>query len=105
MFLFTFYVPVDSVEEVKNAVFEAGAGKLGNYDSCCWMTWGQGQFKPLKGSNPYLGTEDEIVSVDEYKVEMICNEEVAADVLVAFKKAHPYEEPAFCFVKTVGVGV
>jgi hypothetical protein len=90
---------VDSVEEVKNAVFEAGAGKLGNYDSCCWMTLGRGQFKPLKGSNPYLGVRDKIVSVDEYKVEMICNEEIAADVLSAFKKVHPYEEPAFHFTK------
>jgi len=100
--LFTFYVPVDSVEAVKNAVFKAGAGKIGNYDSCCWMVLGQGQFKPLEGSNPYLGTENEIVSVEEYKVEMVCSEEVAEDVLTAFKKAHPYEEPAFCFVKMVG---
>ena len=101
LFLFTFYVPVDFVEEVKSAVFEAGAGKLGNYDCCCWMTLGQGQFKPLENSSPCLGTKDQITLVDEYKVEMICCEEIAADVAVAFKKAHPYEEPAFYFTKVI----
>jgi len=99
LFLFSFYVPADSAEEVKKAVFKAGAGKLGNYDSCCWMTLGQGQFKPLEGSKPYLGETDKIISVDEYKVEMICSEEIAENVLAAFKKAHPYEEPAFHFTK------
>ena len=99
MLLFIFYTPTNSVEQVKEAVFQAGAGKIGNYDSCSWMTLGQGQFKPLKDSNPYIGEQDKITLVDEYKVEMICREEVVTDVINALKNAHPYEEPAYHFIK------
>ena len=49
-----FYVPTSHVEQVKNAIFEAGAGHMGDYDACCFQTLGQGQFRPLEGSNPYI---------------------------------------------------
>ena len=50
-----FYVPTANAETVKNAVFEAGGGRIGNYDRCCWQTTGTGQFRPLAGSQPFLG--------------------------------------------------
>ena len=90
-----FYVPVTHLEAVKTAVFDAGAGRIGNYDACCWQTLGQGQFRPMAGSKPFIGSEGEVEQVEEYKVEMVCEKSVIVEVLKAFKAAHPYEEPAF----------
>lgn len=91
----TFFVPETHVEEVKMAVFAAGAGRLGDYDCCAWQTLGQGQFRPLAGSQPFIGRQGEIETVDEYRVEMLCSEEALAPALEALRASHPYEEPAF----------
>lgn len=55
-------------------MFDAGAGGLGDYQECSWQTLGQGQFRPLKGSQPFLGETDKLEKVVEYKVEMLCQE-------------------------------
>ena len=89
-----FYVPEDHAEAVKTAVFQAGAGRIGNYDCCSFQVRGQGQFRPLEGSNPYIGGQDEIETVDEFRVEMICAEEHLRAAISALRLAHPYEEPA-----------
>ncbi len=57
MYLLLFYVPETHIELVKNAIFEAGAGKVGLYSHCSWQTQGVGQFMPLAGSNPHLGKQ------------------------------------------------
>jgi hypothetical protein len=90
-----FYVPEADAEAVKAAVFAAGAGRIGNYDRCCWQVSGQGQFRPLEGSDPALGRHGETETVAEAKVEMVCAPERLADVIAALKAAHPYETPAF----------
>jgi len=95
MYKLCFYVPENATELVKNAVFDAGAGKIGNYDSCCWQTLGIGQFRPLSNSNPTIGKIDQIEKVTEFKIEMICDDKHIHAVIKALKKAHPYEEPAF----------
>lgn len=92
------YIPETDLEAVKSAMFEAGAGKIGDYDCCAWQTPGQGQFRPLQGSNPHLGQPDKIETVKEFKVEMVCLENVLADVLRAMKAAHPYEEVAYAVI-------
>ncbi|MBD3642560.1 NGG1p interacting factor NIF3 [Alcanivorax sp.] len=90
-----FYVPTSHVEQVKNAIFEAGAGHIGDYDCCCFQTLGQGQFRPLEGSNPYIGeTGGEVEVVEEYRVETICPASRVQTVISALRLAHPYEEPA-----------
>ncbi len=89
------YVPESHLETVKQALFNAGAGRIGDYDSCCWQTLGEGQFRPLEGSDPYLGMQGEVETVAEYKVEMVCAEGCLEDVVTALRSAHPYEEPAF----------
>jgi hypothetical protein len=99
MFKLCFYVPESHAEAVKQAVFEAGAGKLGEYDSCCWQTLGQGQFRPLQGSQPFLGQQGQLETVAEYKVEMLCEDELIQSVIKALLLAHPYEEPAYDVVK------
>ncbi len=90
-----FYVPASHAEAVKEAVFAAGAGRLGNYDRCCWQTAGQGQFRPLPGSRPHLGGHGRVHVEAEVKVEMLCRDDCLEAVLEALKRAHPYETPAF----------
>ncbi len=95
MFKVVFFVPESHKESVKRAVFEQGAGRYDGYDSCSWETKGVGQFKPLSGSQPFIGQQDEVERVDEYRVEMICSEQVIKAVLLALIHAHPYETPAY----------
>ncbi|VAW69960.1 Bsu YqfO NIF3/CutA domain, partial [hydrothermal vent metagenome] len=65
MYKICVYVPEKSVETVKQALFDAGAGRIGNYDSCCWQTEGTGQFRPLAGSNPAIGSQGKVEFVRE----------------------------------------
>ncbi|MFT3930301.1 MAG: YqfO family protein [Spongiibacteraceae bacterium] len=95
MYKLCVYVPTSHVEQVKQAMFDAGAGRIGDYDSCCWQVAGQGQFRPLAGANPFIGSQGNIETVEEYKVELVCEDALIADVVAALKQAHPYEEPAY----------
>lgn len=95
MFKLVFFVPVSHVESVKSAVFSAGAGRIGDYEHCAWQVLGEGQFRPLAGSKPFLGKQDQLETVQEYRVELVCGDEHIAGVLAALRAAHPYEEPAF----------
>ncbi len=89
-----FFVPESHLELVKAAVFATGAGRIGDYECCAWQTLGEGQFRPLAGSSPFIGKQGEIARVAEYKVEMVCSEDVVASAVAALRQAHPYEEPA-----------
>ncbi len=95
MFKICVYVPENSVEKVKQALFEAGAGRIGNYDSCCWQTAGSGQFRPLEGSNPAIGSFNEVEHVSELKIELVCADDLVKPAIQAMRLAHPYEEPAY----------
>ncbi len=95
------YLPESALEKVKAAMFAAGAGKMGNYDHCCWQTQGVGQFRPLEGSNPAIGAQGTIEQVKEWKVEMVCEKALVNQVIQAMKAAHPYETPAFLVMDTV----
>ncbi len=99
MLKLTVYVPETHLESVKEALFAAGAGRYKNYDRCCWQVCGEGQFRPLAGSNPYLGVQESEERVAEYRVEMVCRDEIAASVNAALLAAHPYEEPAYDFIR------
>jgi structural toxin protein (hemagglutinin/hemolysin) RtxA len=101
VYKFCFYVPESHLEVVKNAVFAAGAGKIGDYDHCCWQVLGQGQFRPLAGSNPHLGRLEQLEQVAEYRVEMVCEAQSVRSVVQAMRAAHPYEEPAWDVVELV----
>ncbi|MDX1754769.1 MAG: YqfO family protein [Marinobacter sp.] len=95
MYKLCFFVPATHVEQTKRALFEAGAGRIGDYDACAWQTLGQGQFRPLDGSQPFLGERGELEVVSEYKVEMVCEDTLIRRAVDALKAAHPYEEPAY----------
>lgn len=95
MYKICFYVPQASAETVKNAMFKAGAGKIGNYDCCAWQILGEGQFKPLEGSDAYIGEKNKLKKISEFKVEMVCNNKYILEAISALKSTHPYEEPAY----------
>ncbi|MEM1114576.1 MAG: NGG1p interacting factor NIF3 [Pseudomonadota bacterium] len=95
MYKLCFYVPASHLEAVKTAVFAAGAGRVGDYNCCCWQVLGEGQFRPLPGSDPFVGEAGEIKRVDEYRVELVCASDCVADAITALQAAHPYEQPAW----------
>ena len=101
MYKLCFYVPESHLELVKAAVFAAGAGRIGDYDSCCWQVLGQGQFRPLAGSDPFLGRQGEVEQVAEYRVELVCEVHSIKAAVQALLNAHPYEEPAWDVVALV----
>ncbi|MFJ3447829.1 NGG1p interacting factor NIF3 [Pseudomonas sichuanensis] len=90
-----FFVPDSHVEVVKAAVFAAGGGRIGGYDHCAWQTLGQGQFRPLDGSQPYLGQAGQVEVVEEWKVELVVADGLIIQVVDALKRSHPYETPAY----------
>ncbi|MBK1874293.1 YqfO family protein [Marinobacter sp. 1-3A] len=95
MYKICYFVPETHLEKTKQALFDIGAGRIGDYDSCAWQCRGQGQFRPLEGSNPFLGESEALKVVDEFKVELVCTDELIRKAVVALKQAHPYEEPAY----------
>jgi structural hemagglutinin/hemolysin toxin protein RtxA len=95
MYRIATYIPEDHVETVKEALFAAGAGRFKRYDNCAWQTLGRGQFRPLAGSNPFIGEEMVIEVVPEYKVELVCEARYLREVVETLILTHPYEEPAY----------
>jgi hypothetical protein len=89
------FVPPDSLEAVRDAVFSAGAGRIGDYERCSWYTPGIGTFLPLPGAEPTVGEVGEEELVEELRLETVFPEERQRDVVAALRRAHPYEEPAF----------
>jgi hypothetical protein len=100
MYKIVFYVPESHLQPVKQAIFDSGAGKIGNYDQCCWQVLGQGQFRPLAGAQPFIGEVNleqraPAEEVMEYRVELVCENNLIQQAIAALRQAHPYEEPAF----------
>ncbi len=89
------YVPMTHADAVRKALANAGAGRIGLYDSCSFSSHGVGRFRPLKGANPAVGTEGELETVDEERIEAVIPEDAdPKKVLMAVRAVHPYEEPA-----------
>ena len=96
-------VPESHLESTKNAIFTAGAGGIGNYEHCAWQVLGMGQFKPVQGANPFIGTLEKLEQIPEWRVETIVPEDKASQVVQALMTSHPYEEPAFEFIQLVEI--
>lgn len=88
-------VPQSDFNNVKDAVFSAGAGEIGNYSNCMNSYEVIGQFKPLKGSNPANGIHDELINIAELKMEFFVDSFNLNKVIKAMKKAHSYETPVY----------
>lgn len=95
MYKIGIFIPASHLEPVKQAMFAAGAGRIGHYDCCAWQTLGQGQFRPLQDSQPFIGNPGVMATVEEYRVEMVCADASLKMVIAAMKLAHPYETPAY----------
>ena len=95
MYKLNFYVPKEDKEKVKKALFAIGVGQFDNYEECSWETLGTGQFKPVGSANPHIGKIDVLERVEEYKVEMICEDHLIKQAVATLKSAHPYEEVAY----------
>jgi len=95
VFKFAVYVPVKHTDKVSRAIFEAGAGKIGKYTETSFNIAGQGTFKPMEGTNPFIGKIGERENVEEIKIETVVGERDLESVVQAMKDTHPYEEPAY----------
>ncbi|MGE2816234.1 Nif3-like dinuclear metal center hexameric protein [Mycobacterium heidelbergense] len=89
------YVPRENADAVRAAVFDAGAGHIGDYSHCSWSVSGIGQFLPHDGATPAVGSVGTVERVDEDRFEVVAPARARAAVLAAMRAAHPYEEPAF----------
>ncbi|CDP89252.1 dinuclear metal center protein, YbgI/ family [Mycolicibacterium farcinogenes] len=89
------FVPVSDAATVREALFDAGAGRIGDYSHCSWSVGGTGQFLPHDGAAPAIGEVGTVEQVAEDRVEVIAPSRLRAAVLSALRAAHPYEEPAF----------
>ena len=89
------FVPQSHLENIRRAICLAGAGKIGNYDNCTFMSSGIGTFRPLKGTKPFQGKEGKLERVGEARLETIVPATKIKKVIAAMKKAHPYEEVAY----------
>lgn len=103
MYKLTVFIPEASLESVKTALFAAGAGTIGDYQYCCWQVKGMGQFMPLVGSTPYIGRQDILEQVEEWRVEMVVAKQVINKVIAALKSSHPYETPAYDVVEVLDI--
>src|SRR5690554_3140934 len=95
MYKLCFYVPESHLEAVKQAVFDAGAGRMGDYEHCCGQGLGRGRFRPGPGANPFGGGGGGRERAAEYRGEMVCEDEPTQQAVAALRQAHPYEERAF----------
>jgi len=89
------FVPVEHSDAVREAIFAAGAGQIGDYSHCGWSVTGTGQFLPHDGANPAIGSVGALQRVVEDRVEAVAPARLRGQVLAAMRAAHPYEEPAF----------
>jgi dinuclear metal center YbgI/SA1388 family protein len=95
IFKFAVYVPVKHADKVSQAIFEAGAGKIGKYTETSFNISGKGTFKPMEGTNPFIGKIGEKETVQEIKIETVVAERDLNSVIQVMKDNHPYEEPAY----------
>jgi hypothetical protein len=89
------FVPREALEATRDAVFKAGAGRIGDYERCSWYTAGTGTFLAREGADPSIGRVGREERVSELRVETVVPAELANDVVAALREAHPYEEVAF----------
>ena len=94
-------IPIENVNEVRNAVLEEGAGVIGNYTHCSMSTKCIGTFKPTDEANPYIGKINNLEYVEEEKIEVVCNVKLVKKVILKIREVHPYEEPAIDIIPLI----
>jgi len=99
MYKLIYFVPTEYKESTKEELFKIGVGKFNNYDCCSFETLGQGQFRPIGEANPFIGDINQVEKVQEYRIEMICNDDLIKEAVRTLKFIHPYEEVAYDVIK------
>ena len=94
-------IPVQNVETVRNAVCNAGAGIIGEYECYTSSTKSIGTFKPNDKANPYIGEKNKLEFVEEEKLEFVCDVNKVTNVITELRKVHPYEEPAIDIIPLI----
>jgi hypothetical protein len=89
------FVPSDALDAVRDALFAAGAGRIGDYERCSWYSEGTGTFLGGEGTSPVLGEAGREERVQELRLETVYPVDCEAKIVRALCEAHPYEEPAF----------
>jgi hypothetical protein len=89
------FVPREALDPVRDALFAAGAGRIGDYERCSWYAEGTGTFFGGEGTEPSVGQPGREQRLAELRLETVFPEERQAEVVEALRRAHPYEEPAF----------
>ena len=96
------FVPREALDAVREALFAAGAGRIGDYEHCSWYTEGTGTFLGGEGTSPSVGQAGREERVAELRLETVFPAERQDEVLDALRRAHPYEQPAFDVYELVG---
>lgn len=94
-------VPTENAEELRKAIFEAGAGVVGNYTHCTSNSITKGTFMPEDGANPYIGENDKFEVVEEVRIETVCDIKILKQVLKRLREVHPYEEPVINIIPLI----
>jgi dinuclear metal center YbgI/SA1388 family protein len=89
------FVPLADAEKVRIAIWESGAGHIGNYDSCSYNVTGEGTFRGNEQTNPYVGEKNQLHIENEVRIETIFPKHIQGKVVQALLQAHPYEEVAY----------
>ncbi len=98
------FVPRDALEGVRDALFAAGAGRIGDYERCSWYTEGTGTFLPGEEASPAIGERGREERTPELRLETVYPVEREPEIVRALRRAHPYEEPAFDLYPLVDSG-
>jgi hypothetical protein len=89
------FVPADALDATREAVFDAGGGRIGDYERCSWYTAGTGTFLGGEETDPTIGERGREEHVPELRVETVVPEDTLEEAVEALRSAHPYEEPAY----------
>jgi hypothetical protein len=89
------FIPSENADALRRALGEAGAGKIGEYSYCSFTSVGQGRFVPSDAANPHIGEANVLETVDEERIEIVCERNRAKDLITVLLENHPYDEVAY----------
>jgi hypothetical protein len=97
-------VPLENADEIRRVLGETGAGVQGEYSFCSFSVRGQGRFLPSGNAKPHIGQSGKLETVEEERIEVICDRAIARDVIAKLRAVHPYEEPVIDIFSLVDEG-
>ena len=97
------FAPLEAADRIRAALAEAGAGAIGDYDSCTFTSTGEGRFRPGDGARPSIGEVGRVERVEEARIETVCPRQLRSTAVAAMLAAHPYEEPAYDVIELAGL--